>query len=272
MVLLFWFPLVEAQELGEVLSADDGIVTIYIGKEKIQPGELITVRNSKGVKDIQIEITEVKGTVARGRIFKFNRSALMNGVETLNKKRRAILKVDDAKKTSFSFLVGPSFSKKVGEYGGSNYGLGLSGSGPLSFWKKHGLRWSMQLQADDLGKDSYGNEKRVSYYMFGLGKEYHGFHLYGHLGLADNMTMPKEKGSTVVDPMTGAVYPDNVEHSNYVGYLFTARYPFVMKKVSRNNLAGWSLSPYLTYGGAFSSRSYKETLTVAISVDINLVD
>jgi hypothetical protein len=266
-VSVLCFNQVYADQLGEVTEVQAGTdnFKFYIGEIPVKVGEILQVRNSTGQKDLRIQVTAVSGPYAQGEVISAYYSTV--GLEKMHKGRIVVLDIDPNEISEMYFYVGPSFSQRVGDFGGTNYGLGLGFNGPLSYRKDLNLRWSLVLQADDLGKDSDENGKRVSYYMFGVGRKTERLQYFLHLGMADNMTMPKD-GTTVNDPYTGAPYPDNVQHKNKFGYLLMLRYPFVMTPITRNKLTGWSIGPFATVGGSIGSNAYKNTITAGVSFDL----
>lgn len=260
-----------AARLGEIESYDEKsrYVRFFIGDMKIEKGEELKIKNSLGRRDVTIKVLSVEPPYANAEVVRID---LPLGVafETMHSGRSVALEVDQREIKRAYFFVGPSFSEKVGEFGGTNYGLGLGFNGAFPIWTHHDLSWSLLLQADDLGTDTAGNGKRTGYYMFGLGQVRERWQYFAHIGVVDNMTMPKG-GKTVVDPYTGANYPDNVVHTSNFGYLMSIKYYYPIRKVSRNSDSGWGFSPYFSMGGSFNSSGYKNTYTLGACIDMEVL-
>lgn len=257
----------QADDIGQIVHVSGGVMKFYTGSVEVAEGERLQVKNSRGERDLTIEVMRVEPPYAYGTVTHI-RAMPWGFLETMNEDRRVVLEVNKNDAFHGFFFVGGSYSEKVGDYGGNNYGLGIGMSGKLPVFDISQLRWSVALQADDLGKDHVGNGKRISYYMIGAGQSIGGFQYFAHLGIADHLTMPESGAPDVVDPYTGASYPSDVQHDTELGYLLTAKYVYFFKDISRNRQWGWGIGPYLSVGGTFASTSYKNTYTLGLSLDM----
>lgn len=120
------------------------------------------------------------------------------------------------------FSMGPSMSKKVGDFGGTNYYFGVGAEGALT----DDAFWFVQLRGDSLGKDSGGAKKDRISLILGLCHRWDWFSASVGAGYIDSMTTASfDPSKTIVDPFTGVtLYSDEsgISHIVYGGYMLQA--------------------------------------------------
>lgn len=257
-----------APVLGEILSVSaQGVVRFYVERTSIQSGELLTAKNRRGQAFAELRVTRVAPPFAEAVI----ESVWMRPFEPfepLQVGHTVRLATSPKKQKFFSFVLGANQSEKVEEFGGRNSFLGLV----IGWHFTEQWLWLLQLQADTLGTNSLGIEKRRGAYMLGLGYSLKGFMMGGQIGLIDTMTIAKDSTQTFtgVDPFSGVPYStvSGVAHANDWGFLLSLRYSVYIKEMTRNNRMGWSLSPSISYANTFRPTPYGSYISAGISVDL----
>lgn len=154
--------------------------------------------------------------------------------------------------SQISFLLGPSQSKEAGEFGGTNYYVGLGVQGEFS----RSAFWLLQLRGDSLGKDSVGVKKDRVSWMVGSGLRSGVISLALGLGAIDTMTTVSfDPDKTVIDPFTGVTLSSDesgISHAVLGGYM--ARIAIDLAQTGNLRLSGEAAyfntinkSPYGSY-------------------------
>jgi hypothetical protein len=258
-----------AIEEGEIISVSrEGMIRFYTGEvSDLQIGEELRVASQGGDSNIYLIVRKIDPFYAEGEItqLQIGQSGFFRPIQA---GQLVKLHVAESKLKQFSFFVGGNASRRVGEFGGSHYFLGLAIAGPL----KDSYYWSLRVQADSLGLDADHIEKRRAAYMLGLGYRLpvqgRPLSLAAHLGMIDTMTITPEASQTHVDPYTGASYPaKGVSHSNDLAYMISASYQIDLTKVNRNRRVGFSVSPVLTYADTIRTTAYPSYVSYGVALD-----
>ena len=160
-----------AAEVGEIINiSKKGVIKFYIDQIDVKTGEMLGVLNSKGDVNFKIKVTSVKSPYAEAMVVSVKPTYMSGFVERIMKGQRVRLTININELRYLSFFVGPTFSNKVGGFGGTSYSMGLD----VGAYINPEWLWSVRIQADDLGEDSAGIGKRKAYYLIGAGYEYSG--------------------------------------------------------------------------------------------------
>ena len=252
-----------AESLGEIVSVtDEGIISFYIGDIRdIKPDEELRIVDSVGQSNVFIKVRSAIPPYAEAEVSRVQITPF-GFIEQIHPGQIVKVAVENKNLKSFGFMGGASFAPTSGNFGGTNYFVGLSVAGFFT----QDYFWSLRLQADSLGNDGFGTEKRRSAYMFGAGYSRNQFNAFAHLGIVDTMTINDNQTHESYDPFTGTTTVSGVQHGDDFGYQLSASYSYFLKRVSRNDKFGWSLAPIVSYTDVFKSTPYKGYFSVGLEI------
>lgn len=203
-----------AYDLGEITEVRGSTIRFFKGDEVVNENEQLKVLNTQGKVNFDVRATKVDGGMADAVVTGAQFDPETGFLEALKPGQKVRLRIVASELSSGSFFAGANFSEKTGDFGGTNYTVGLRYMRPF----KERMKLSFVLQADDLGKDSLGVGKRKAYYMGGVGYELCGFLALAHIGVVDIMTIPIDGTTQTIRDPYGGSYPAGVQHTLNFGY------------------------------------------------------